>query len=200
MEELIAKYAKLPPRQRYAAYAALIALVLFGHWYLVYSGQTVEISNLETQYQALEAKRAQQQSYLENLPKYEARFNELQQSLNLARSLLPDDPDVPQLLAQLGTKAREAGLAIERFEPKDEKAQDVFAEIIFDVKVHGSYHEIGMFVDSLARLDRILNIAGISMTAPKSESSKIVVSGAFTIKTYRYLDESAAPAPKGKKK
>jgi len=193
MEQFIAKYAKLPQRQRYAAFAALIIIVLASHAYFIYSSQAAELDALAEKYQQLEGKRVEQQAYLENLPKYEARFNELQQSLASARALLPDDPDVPQLLAQLGNRARQSGLEIERFEPKGDKPQDIYAEISFDVKVHGSYHEIGLFVDSLARLDRILNVTGISMGTPKAESSKIVLNGAFTIKTYRYLEEGSAP-------
>ena len=58
MEELIAKYATLPPRQRYGAFAMLVVIVLLGHWYFVYSGQSDRLDGLEKKYQDLEAKRA----------------------------------------------------------------------------------------------------------------------------------------------
>ena len=196
MDELIARYAKVPVRQRLAVFGVLVALVLVGHYYLVYSGQSQRLLELQTEYTSLETERAEKQAYVQNLAMYEARLKENQEQLNRARSQLPDDPDVPQLLAQLGNKGRQAGLEIDRFEPKGESPKDFYAEIIFDMKVHGSYHEIGTFVDALGKLDRILNVTGLAMKDPKTVNQKVVVDAGFTIKTYRFLE---APDAKGKK-
>ncbi len=193
---MLARYAKIPFRQRMAVFAAVVAAVLLGYWYLVKSAQASKIEALEQTYTELESERAEKQAYAENLVRYEARLNELQESLNQARSQLPDDPDVPQLLAQLGNKARQAGLEIERFEPKGEQPRDFYAEIVFEMKVHGSFHEIATFLDSLGKLDRILNVTGLSMTAPKTVNQKVVVDCGFTIKSYRFL-EKAEPEQKG---
>lgn len=200
MDELLVKYAKIPVRQRLGGFAALVLVVLVGHWLLVYSAQAEELEALETQYAKLETERAEKQAYIENLTRYEARLNELQQSLNTARSQLPDDPDVAQLLAQLGAKAKQAGLEIDRFEPKGEKEQDFYADIVFDMRVHGSFHEIGTFLDALGKLDRILNVTGLSMTNPRTLNQKVVVDCGFTIKTYRFIEKpQSTSAEKGKK-
>ncbi len=199
MEELLARYAKLPVRQRYGAFAAIVVVLLAGYWYFVYSDQSAQIARLEEQYGRLETERTEKQAYIENLQKYEARLTELQQSLATARSQLPDDPDVPQLLAQLGTKAKQAGLDIDRFEPKGERPQDFYAEIVFEMKVHGSYHEIGTFLDSVGKLDRILNVTGLSMSSPRTANQKVVVDCGFTVKTYRFIDKAEVAAKGGKK-
>lgn len=202
MDELLVRYAKIPIRQRLGGFAAIVLVVLVGHWTLVYSVQAEELEALEGQYARLETERAEKQAYIANLTKYEARLNELQQSLDTARSQLPDDPDVAQLLAQLGGKAKQAGLEIDRFEPKGEKEQDFYADIIFDMKVHGSFHEIGTFVDALGKLDRILNVTGLSMTSPRTVNQKVVLDCGFTIKTYRFIEKApdADAKKKGKKK
>ena len=54
------------------------------------------------------------------------------------------------------------------------------------MKLRGSFHEIATFVDAIGKMDRIVNVAGVSMTNPKSVNQKIIVQGAFTIKTYRF--------------
>jgi type IV pilus assembly protein PilO len=195
MDELIAKYAKLPQRQRAGGFGAVILVLLAGYWYFVYSDQATAIDKLAADYQKLDAEHTQKVAYVQNLTKYEGRLEELQQDLATLRAQLPDDPDVPQLLAQLGAKARQAALEIDRFEPKGEKVQDFYAEIAFDMKVHGSYHEVGTFIDSLGRLDRILNVTGISLSSPRTINDRIIVDGGFTIKTYRFAEEA-----KGKKK
>jgi len=193
MDELLARYSKVPARQRYAVFALLVLVVLVADWYFVYSDQAAKVGRLEAEYARVETERAEKQAYVENMSKYEARLKELQESLVAARSQLPDDPDVPQLLSQLGNKARQAGLEIDRFEPKGEKAQDFYAEIIFELKVRGSYHEVGTFLDAVGKLDRILNVTNLAMTGPKTLNQKVVVDCGFMVKTYRFLEK-----PEGK--
>ncbi len=198
MEKLVERYANTPPRERYGAIGILLVLIVGGFWYFLWDEQATNVSNLEEQYRQLEGERAEKQAYVDNLAKYEARLNELQESLNQAREQLPDDPDVPQLLAQLDNRARQAGLAISRFEPKGETPKDFYAEINFAMDVRGSYHEIATFIDSVGKLDRIVNVMSIKMDAPSTANQKVVVRSDFTIKAYRFIE--AAPAkPQGAK-
>ena len=198
MDKLVERYANTAPRERYGAIAMLVVMIVGGFWYFLWDEQATHVSNLESQYRQLESERAEKQAYVDNLAKYEARLNELQESLNQAREQLPDDPDVPQLLAQLDNRARQAGLAISRFEPKGETAKDFYAEINFAMDVRGSYHEIATFIDSVGKLDRIVNVMSIKMDAPTTASQKVVVRSDFTIKAYRFIE--AAPAkPQGAK-
>jgi type IV pilus assembly protein PilO len=204
MEELLAKYAKIPERIRYpVALAVLIGLVV-AHFFLIHAGQQQQLESLEDTYTKLAIDRTEKRSYADNLAKYEARHNELTQSLGTARAMLPDNPDVPQFLAQLGNAARDVGLVIDRFEPRPESYKDFYAEIGFGVNVHGSYHEVGQFIDQVGKIDRIVNVSDLSMVSPKTENQKIIVQGSFLVKTYRFLTpeqlaEMEAKNKKGKK-
>lgn len=187
MDKLLDRWVKIPTMQRYGL-ALLIAVVeVGGYFWFFYREQDQQLKTQYAQYQKLENQRAEKQAYIDNLAKYEARLNELQQDLNMARALLPDDADVPQLLAQLGNKARQSGLVIEQFLPKSQTSRDFVEELGFAMSVRGSYHEIGMFIDSVGKLDRIVNVMNLSMTNPSTENQKVVVKGEFTIKTYRFV-------------
>ena len=142
-----------------------------------------------TQLEQLQTQRSEKEAYIANLSQYEARLAELQSSLQVARAMLPDDAAVPEFLSQLGNKARQSGLNIETFEPKGEAAEDFFSEIIFRVKVRGSYHEVATFIDAVGKLDRIVNVSDIVMSTPVVESQKILVKSEFNVKTYRFLSE-----------
>jgi type IV pilus assembly protein PilO len=191
MHELIEKYAKIPPKQRYALIALLAVGMTVGYWYFLHMELADSVEQLQSQYKALEAERAEKQAYVDNLAKYEARLNELQQDLNMARAQLPDAADVPQLLAQLGNKGRQSGLAIEQFQPKGETVEDFVAEITFAVEVKGSYHEIGTFIDAVSKLERIVNVTGISMAKPRVVNKKVVVDAHFLLKTYRFAGQQS---------
>lgn len=197
MENLIAKYSKIPAKQRYALLGFLVVGLVFGYWYLYHSELVTNLNTLESQYHALEEERAEKQAYVDNLARYEARLNELQQDLNTARSQLPDTDNVPQLLAQLGNKGRQSGLSIRSFKPKGESVKNFVAEISFAMSVTGSYHEIGTFIDAVGKLDRIINVVDISMKSPKTVNKKVILQASFTLKTYRF---AAKKKPTKKKK
>jgi type IV pilus assembly protein PilO len=193
MEKFLGRYSKIPAKQRYAIVGVLIVGMIAGYYYFYHVEDGKKLEERQEQYAKLEAERAEKQAYVDNLAKYEARLNELQQDLNVARSQLPDAADVPQLLAQLGNKARQSGLAIATFEPKGESVKDFVAELTFAMQVKGSYHEIGTFIDSVGKLDRIVNVAGLSLEAPKTVNKKILVDAKFTLSTYRFIGDKTEP-------
>jgi type IV pilus assembly protein PilO len=198
MDKLVQQWSKVPPKQRYALVALIAVGLLAGYYYLYYGEASERVQALSEQYTTLESQRVEKQAYVDNLAKYEARINELQQQLNEARAKLPDQADVPQLLAQLGNKGRQLGLAIDRFQPGSETPAEFYATIAFAVEARGSYHEVGMFLDAVGSLDRIVNVTDISLTDPKTENQKVVVKSQFNLSTYRFLG-GEAKAPGGKK-
>ena len=189
MDAFLAKYMAVPSRLRYPAAAALLVIMVGLYIFGVNSAQAAALAALAAEATKLETVKVEKQIYAKDLPKYEARYSSLQESLTTARSMLPDNADVPQFLAQIGNKARDMGLIIDRVEPKDETYSDFYAEIGFSMQVRGSYHEIGMFIDQVGRMDRIVTVSDLTMATPKSESKKIILNGAFQVKTYRFLTD-----------
>ena len=186
MERFFDIYLSINAKQRLLILVALLAAVVAGYYYFIHQGKQETLSKKENEYREIEAQREAKQSYLNNLTKYEARHKKLREDLEIARSLLPDDPDVPQLLAKLGNEGRRAGLLIQTFEPKSESQKQFFQEISFGMSVEGSYHEISNFIDSVGQLDRIVTVNNLSMTTPTLRNQKIVLTSSFDIKTYSY--------------
>ncbi len=193
MDKLVLQWSKLPPKQRWALVGLIAVGVLVGYYYLYYGEVSEKVTSLREQYQVLETQRAEKQAYVDNLAKYEARLNELQQDLNVARAQLPDAADVPQLLATLGNKARQSGLTINRFQPGADAPKEFYASIDFALEVRGSYHEVATFIDAVGKLDRIVNVTELSMTEPKTENQKAVVTSKFMLTTYRFVGGGGAP-------
>lgn len=193
MDELIEKYAKVPAAQRYAAAAGVALLLIAYHYFMIYGDQQSEIEQLSGRMQKVLKQEAAKEKVAKNLSSFETRLVRLQQELDTAKSLLPDDANVPELLAQLGNVARKTGLEIDKFVPTGEKVskgdRDFYAEIGFKMDVTGTFHEIAMFIDSVGRLDRIINIRELKMRNPRSEDQKVLVDGSFSIKTYRFISQ-----------
>ena len=62
------------------------------------------------------------------------------------------------------------------------------------MSVTGNYHEIGVFLDALSKLARIVNVTNIKMTQPKMSGDKLVVSASYVATTFRFLPEAQAQA------
>lgn len=188
MERLVEQWADIPQNQRYAIVLGLVIAIVGGYWYFFHTAAVKKLENAESELLRLSQEKRQQVEYVARLAQYEAKFNQLQQDLNEARSQLPDDSDIPQLLAQLDNNARNSGLTIVKFQPKDEAPRDFYAEVGVEMQVKGSFHEIGTFVDAVGKMDRIVNVKDIRMREPSTENSKVVVDSEFSIVTYRFLE------------
>ena len=69
---------------------------------------------------------------------------------------LPRDAEIPALIEDISQAALAEELAIERITLGEELATTRFVELPIDIAVVGGYHQIGAFLEALARLQRIL--------------------------------------------
>lgn len=197
MEKFIEDFSKIPQRQKLIA--LLVAVIMLGtlHYFLVYDGQSTELADKEAQSDKLNADLVEKQAIAENLDKYRVEIRRLENELEKAKSLLPDESEVPALLAQISSLGAKAGLEISRFEPQHEETKDFYARLPFRVKVAGSYHEVATFIDSIGHLERIVNAENISMKEPTVKNKKYVLNTEFTVTTYRFIDKAEQTATAG---
>jgi type IV pilus assembly protein PilO len=68
--------------------------------------------------------------------------------------------------------------------------KDYYAELPIDIKVSGSYHDIGSFAGDMANLPRIVTLNNMALTAGKDGTLMLDA----VAKTFRYLDTDEASA------
>ena len=120
--------------------------------------------------------------------------------LSVMRQLVPTANEVPALLEQVSTAARQAGLEISGVTPLGVVPGDVFETYRYRVSVTGSYHRISQFLNNVGSLTRIvapMNLqlnptARASLTRRASESA---LDASFEIQTYVAKNAMPAPAP-----
>jgi type IV pilus assembly protein PilO len=100
------------------------------------------------------------------------------------------------LLTGISRAGKDSGLEFELFEPKPERKKDFYAEIPVEIKVVGDYHGVATFFESVAGLNRIVNIRDVDM-APDKSSQKLVTSCSAV--TYKFIEETKQPEKKRKK-
>lgn len=94
------------------------------------------------------------------------------------------------LLSDINQAGIGRGLQFELFKPGQVVVKDYYAELPIDIRITGSYHDVGAFTSDIANLPRIVTLNNMSVTAGKD--------GVLTLdaiaKTFRYLDPEEVAA------
>jgi len=200
---LDSKVSRLDVKQKMLIAAAACILPCVAFFFLAYSPKTSEIKALETQKAGIEAEIRKVEKIADDLEKHKAEMAEVQRQFAEASLLLPDEKEIPSLLSTISGQATASGLDVLSFKPLAEKPQQFYAEIPVDIGVQGSYHNVGIFLDKISKLPRVVSVNNIKMDSPKQLGGEMILNSTFQLVTYRFLDpaEIAANAKdaKGKK-
>jgi type IV pilus assembly protein PilO len=125
-----------------------------------------------------------------NYEEYREQLAQIQQSFGTMLRQLPGETEIPSLIVDISQTGLAAGLQEKLFVPQPEIPKDFYAEKPIQIRLTGSYHEIGNFVSGIAALPRIVTLHDINIT-PEDRESFDNLSIEVTAKTYRYIDEEA---------
>ncbi len=159
--------------------------------------------NLEQQ-ATLEKKKNKTQTELNkarakarNLQKLERELAETQEEFDQKAALLPREKEIPQLLRDISSLGRNAGLDFLVFKPQANIPKDFYDEIPVTINIRGPYHNIGYFVDQVNKLDRIVTVSSISISNPQKEGGELIVKSDCQLLTYQFTNREL---PKDNKK
>ena len=160
--------------------AAVIALGYFAYW----SGQFEEQAGGAQQEQKLRDEYKLKMAQAINLDALRAQKVLVDQYVDRLQKQLPSKAEMAALLSDINQAGLGRGLQFELFKPGQVVVRDYYAELPIDIKVTGSYHDIGAFAGDMANLPRIVTLNNMSLTTVKD--------GTLTLdaiaKTFRYLD------------
>jgi type IV pilus assembly protein PilO len=199
MDEIIDKVLKAPPLQRWGGLAGVLVLLTVLNFLLVVRPEFGTLENQAAQQRVLDSQLQEKSEIAQNLNERRREMDVLQQKLDEALAELPESADLDELLGQLNEIGRKSGLEIATVEPAPEEPAQIYVKIPIKVALTGNYHEIAMFLQSLANLRRIVNVNNLQLGSPKLNSEKVVLNSSFVATTFRFLDPNTAKAQQGKK-
>ncbi len=165
--------------------------------YFLYLPKYEKINSLKKQLTDLEQKLSTAKRNAADLKKFQAKMKEAEAQFNMAMKKLPETKEIPSLLTAISDSGQQVGLEFLLFEPKKEKKKEFYAEIPVAMSMRADYHNLAIFFDQVARLNRIVNITNIQMTRAKGKGKAAgELLAKCTAVTYKFIDEP----PKKKKK
>ncbi len=189
MNELLDRFFELESRQRMMAAGAAVVLIFGVYWYFVYSGRRAETLQVMAKISELREQRDSKQKLVANIAQLQETVRDLGAQLKEAEAQLPDSKEIPDLLSNISSAGRDAGLEVILFRQRQEQLRDFYAEVPVDVSVRGNYHQVAAFFDRVGKLDRIVNVSDIVMQTPKREGDQMIVDTLCSATTFRFLDE-----------
>jgi type IV pilus assembly protein PilO len=132
------------------------------------------------------------------LPEFRAEVSQLEAQLERLRAVLPEDQDVADLLRRVQAMATQSNLAITGFTPKAIARKQMHAEWPIGLKLEGTYHDLGSFLERVSKFPRIINVSDIKIEERPNQSSGSTVAAECTATTFVLLEQSAQPAAPAK--
>ena len=121
---------------------------------------------------------------------YRQQLREIDSSFGALLKQLPDRSQMDALLVDINQAGLGRGLQFDLFKPAaQESPRDFYAELPIQIKVVGSYHDMGQFAADISQLPRIVTLNDISLAANKD-----LITMDATAKTFRYLDDEEVAA------
>jgi type IV pilus assembly protein PilO len=115
----------------------------------------------------------------------------LKAALKEAVAQLPDTKEIPDLLSNISSVGRDAGLEIAQFRQREEVLRDFYAEVPVEVRVRGTYFQVEGFFNEVSRLTRIVNVSDVGMKSPSTASEDPVrLETSLSATTFRFLDDA----------
>lgn len=190
MNALLNSILERSPGQKIAILVTLIILLSALYFSFLYEPRSDAIAKLVDSVEIARNEKAVKQQKASNLPKVQRDLELWSARLKEAVAQLPDSKEIPELLTNISTKAREAGLEIVLFRPRAENFRDFYAEIPVDIVVRGGFYSAVTFFDEVGKLNRLVNIDNIDFKNPKVGGDQVSLDISTLATTYRFLDEA----------
>jgi type IV pilus assembly protein PilO len=170
--------------------AILVAIPVAG-FLLDTRGQIEELERGRAQEQRNKQDYLAKKKQAVNLDLHRQQLREIDTQFGALLRQLPDKSQMDALLVDINQAGLGRGLQFELFKPaQQEQAREFYAELPIQVKVLGTYHDMGAFASDVGQLSRIVTLNDVKIDATKDG----LLAMEATARTFRYLDDSEIAA------
>jgi type IV pilus assembly protein PilO len=181
---------------------AVAGVTYLGFWYFVTKPITAQTKTFNDEIAQLLPRNAQAQIASQRLNEFRAVYKARQDEYEELKALLPEQRELTMVLQSVQDRARNNGLVLKKFFPKDDVQQENYSGKRIEVSVTSSFASLRNFFDQLAHYQRIVSITNFQLTQLDKQSSAKTVDATFDLTAYyvsaeRLQKPAAAGQPAG---
>ena len=168
----------------------LIAIPVAGY-FLDWQTQIEELENGRTQETRLKDEYVKKKTQAVNLDLHKQQLREIDTQFGALLKQLPNKSQMDALLVDINQAGLGRGLQFDLFKPAPSEIRgESYNELPIQLRVTGSYHDMGAFASDVGQLSRIVILKEVSLQAEKSGSLAMNA----VARTFRYLVEEEVAA------
>jgi type IV pilus assembly protein PilO len=178
-----------PVTVKLVALLGLFIAILVGGYVGDWSGQLEALDNGKKEEDKQKEEFVKKKTQSVNLDAHKQQLREIDQVFGTLLKQLPNKSEMDALIIDINQAGLGRGLQFELFKPAQfETVRDFYAELPIQIRVIGSYHDIGAFAADVSKLSRIVTLNNMSITVVAGKDPNTLAMDTVA-KTFRYLDE-----------
>jgi type IV pilus assembly protein PilO len=156
---------KMPWYGQILLFGVLAGMSVFGFEYFYAGDQRIKLDAKEAELTAVRERVTRGQAIAAQLPQFQAQVADLESRLEGLKAVLPEQRDVGEMLRRVQTLATQSNLSVKIFRPQPLKQKELHTEWPMALEFDGTYHNLGLFLDRVSKVPRIINISNIGIRA-----------------------------------
>jgi len=194
-------FGKLPWHAQLGAFAVLALAGVGAFWYFYASPAQSKLVTKRAEVKKLQAEIKAGLATAKRLPEFRSEVTVLEAQLDRLRTVLPEEQDVADLLRRVQAMATQSNLKISGFTPAAVTRREMHAEWPIGLKLEGSYHDLGAFLERVSKFPRIINVGALHIAARESQTPQATVTADCTAMTFVLVKDAPVTedTAKGKK-
>lgn len=178
--------------------AFAVGLWAIANWqYPNFKEMQQRLAGLKVEYGQLQEKIERGRVAERRLPQLREEVRRIELDLNRLLEILPTKRNTEELIKKIEALTRQGDFLLKDFRPKEYVNKDFYAEWPIDVDLDGTFHNLALFFDKMARFSRIINVESLTMTGYPDAKLGRTLGARFTLKTFIYLGDQASAGPPG---
>ena len=191
----LGKLPSLPWYLRLVAFLVVGGLLYTGFRYFVTNGTRTETNTMTAEVERLRPLNAQAQIVSQNLNNFKAIYKAREEEFAELKALLPEQRELTMVLQGIQDRARNNGLVLSRFNPKEDIQQDNYSGKKIEVSVVSGFAGLRAFFEQLAHYQRIVSITNFELKQLEKQSLTKTVDARFDLTAYYVSSEKLQGQP-----
>ena len=173
----------------------IFGLVIIGaaSYFLLLSPLDTKLAQLRAQNASLGDEVVKARALVADLARTRREMAELEVKVAILKDRLPSERELPTLYRSLHDAGTQAGLGVALFQPREGQVKDYYVEIPIAVNAEASYHQLGEFLERLARMPRVVTLREMRLASTNRPGR--AVRAELTLATYQYRPVGSPKPP-----
>jgi type IV pilus assembly protein PilO len=188
---------KLPWYGQIGAFVALALGIVAVFWYFYVQPAQDALTARRAELTTLQETVNRGLATTRRLPEFRTEVVSLEAQLERLRAVLPEERDVADLLRRVQAMATQSNLTIQGFTPQAVATREQHAEWPIGLKLEGTYHDLGGFLERVSKFPRIINVNGLAIKAREGAGGGSTITAEATATTFVLIDAGGAARGRG---